>query len=167
MSPLFTGHSAHSLPPPSRNCSARRAHRPLVTRHLSLRPQGSCPGLSKLSPPIRPPNVPVREAVFLVFNVDIPPVSQPSESAKRHPRHSSRQPSPLSTFQLFNLSTLQPSVFLSAKRFSPRSCRGPSALLPRPSRSPSAWARQDAAPPEAEQHLMKKRCGTSGGAASR
>ena len=43
----------------------------------------------------RPKRVPVREAVFLVFNVDIPPVSQPSEAAKWHSRDSCRFPSPV------------------------------------------------------------------------
>ena len=56
-----------SLPPPalflrsSRNLSARRAHRTLGTRHLPLR---SHPWSKR---------VPVREAVFLVFNATIPP----------------------------------------------------------------------------------------------
>ena len=37
----------------------------------------------------------VREAVFKVFNADIPPVSQPSKSAQRHSRHSSSPPVPV------------------------------------------------------------------------
>ena len=49
-----------------------------------------------VSPHPLPKRVPVREAVFLVFNVDIPPVSRPSEAAQRHSRHSCRFPSPAS-----------------------------------------------------------------------
>ena len=56
-----------TFPPASSHFPSRRAAR------LGGAPFKSCPGLSKLSQPIRSPSVPVREAVFLLFNVGIPP----------------------------------------------------------------------------------------------
>ena len=99
--------------------------------------------MSQWSPPIRSPSVPVREAVFLVFNVDIPPVSQPSGDSRRHSGHSCGFPPPASlpyTWRTWR--TLRETFFY-----------------------PSAWARQDAAPPEVAQDLLNKHRVTSGGAA--
>ena len=47
---------------------------PVQAAHLAK----SCPELSKLSPPIRSPSVPVHEAVFTLFNVDSFPPPSPS-----------------------------------------------------------------------------------------
>ncbi len=66
-------HSRHScsFPPPA---SLPQSCPLLSCLSFSPLPQSiHSPELSKLSPPIRSPSVPVREAVFLVFNVDIPP----------------------------------------------------------------------------------------------
>ena len=101
----------HLAAPRGKNTAAegRTANPALVTFHS---PRSCFRSLSCRFPPASLPPFNVREAVFIVFNVDLPPVSQSFKSAKRHPRHSSRKHTlqvlscPRSGFLLFPVDSL-------------------------------------------------------------
>ena len=112
--PRTLGDAASSRVPPSRVPPAQRAHRPLFTRHLSLRPQGAplCPVCLSLSSRI--PSSSFRRAELSARPLEKIVPSCPS--CLKHPL-SKRIPSPRSGFHAFQCRKQLSEIVVIVRRF--------------------------------------------------